>query len=711
MTTDLPLQSPAPFAQSPPSSEALLQAAYLLGDNPVFIVGWKTRRILACNDAVLHVFGYTPSELVGGTTRRLHISDETFEKFGKQSEEYIAQGHKNYTCQFHMRRRDGSHFATENLVQTIYEGDVPVAVVSVVRDMSRSRDVPNGSAGRTEPTISALPRDIPGAVFQRVRDTEGRDRYTYLAGELLEKHRIDTEAVYRDPQALFDLIVPDDRSAFEQAVSATADSLSGIDMVLRFQPPESAMVWLRVISRPQRRDDGSTVWDGIAIDVTREVEAQAQAHWLATHDSLTGLVNRVEFTRRLEERCAAARQHRLPVTVVQVNVRGMSRLNEQFGFDNGDRVLSALAERIEELSGADNLAARSQGDVFQLVFTEQGFAADGDAMARSLQESLGEPILLADGTQVRVEVALGIARFPEDGKTADQLIQAVSLATDKARKDPAIDYAYYSDELSAQARKHFHIERALRDAVAESTIEPYYQPQVSLDDHRLVGLEALARWPLEGGDMVSPADFIPVAETSGMINSLGRLMLSRVTRQIQAWNEQGLSPPPIAVNCSAHQFRAGNFDDVYKQLVLDSGLAASAVRLELTETSLVDDFAATERTMHALDELGVKFSIDDFGTGFSSLSYLAKLPFGELKIDRSFVMDMMTSELQQSIVAALIQIARALNLSVIAEGIETIEQEAELRRLGCVSGQGFLYSKALHHSEVEQWLSKTTPSA
>ena len=312
---------------------------------------------------------------------------------------------------------------------------------------------------------------------------------------------------------------------------------------------------------------------------------------------------------------------------------------------------------------------------------------------------------MGDGVAVRAGVTIGIARFPEDGGTGEELLRAVALASQRAHENPDVAYDFYARDLSDDVRQRFELERRLRDAIANERLEPHFQPQVSLDDRSLIGFEALVRWPSTDGQRISPAEFIPLAEQTGLILPLGRFMLRAVATQVQAWQEEGLQVPPIAVNCSAMQFRGAQLVDDYTEAVLQRGLKPDSVALEVTESTLLNDFELARTVMTELRDKGVHFSIDDFGTGFSSLGYLTQLPFGTLKIDRSFVSAGGIDSRQQSVVRALVQMGGTLDLFIVAEGIETAEQEATMQGLGCNAGQGYLYSPALAASDARQWLS------
>lgn len=691
------------FPGSPFVADTLVEAAHVLSDCPVFVVEWHTRRILACNDAVQRVFGYSADELIGQSTHPLHVTDAAFERFGSESESYIESGIHNYRCRFRMRRKDGTEFPTENLVQVIHcQREGPIAVLSFVRDLPFCDTT--WEAEHLPEFSPSMELDIPGVVFRRERAADGTDRYTYLSGRLLAELGIDPAAAANDPAVILDRVHAGDRDDFEDALRQSEHSLASIDMLVRLWAPDGEVVWLRVISRPHRRGDGGTLWDGVAIDVSREKRAEERAHWLATHDSLTGLIDRGQFNEQLGRSLSVAVAESRHVAVAQVGLRGMLKVNETYGFDAGDRVLRGIAARLRSELPPNDIIARSHGDIFLVMLDLAETGADLGTALRTLRSICDADFAVGEGMSVRMDLAIGIARFPEDGDSSEDLIRAAALAYGRAHVRPEMAYEFYADDLSQSVRRRFHTEEGLRAAIAEESLEPYFQPQVSLDDGGLVGFEALVRWQLEDGTVVSPAEFVPLAEETGLIAGLGELMLRRVAERVGHWTATGRQVPPVSVNCSAQQFRTGDFVEIYTREVTDRGIDPAKVALEITESTLVEDFPATQSTMTALAERGVHFSIDDFGTGFSSLAYLARLPFRVLKVDRSFVTGTAGDGRQRSIVSALVQMARALDLYVIAEGVETEAEAEQMRCLGCHAAQGFHYGRPVRGEEAEGWL-------
>ncbi|NIR60667.1 MAG: EAL domain-containing protein [Gammaproteobacteria bacterium] len=684
--------------------EVLLQAAYLAGDNPALLVEWRSRRILACNGAVERVFGYRPAELVGQSTRILHISESRFQGFGERSEEVLLAKSGTFHGHSWLRRRDGAAVPTEILIQLIRDdAGQPFAGLSIMRDLTETQPAANCLTDFGCVDVHCLSEQLPGAVFQRVRTVEGEDRYTYLAGDLVRSYGVNTDDIRADPETLFQLLHPDDRSLLESEIDRSHEHLTPMELELRFHAPDGSRVWVRTIAQPRRLDDGSTVWDGCALDITREKEAENRIHYLATHDPLTGLANRLCFVESVRDAIERTPAGASRLAVAHIDVGRMMFINESRGSRVGDELLVRVAERLVDATRLGDLVGRSYSDVFLVLLALGTGETELQRTVDRLRALFSEPFELADGTRLDLTANIGVALYPEDGDQAEALVRASNVSLSRAKRQYDEDIAFYSHDLSEQVQARFSREQELRAALEQEEFIPYYQPQVSLADGSLVGLEVLARWPTSEG-MVSPREFIPLAEELGLIGTLGTQVLRRVVRQVTAWRDAGLRVPLVVVNASAKQLRQPDFVDQYRRALDEQGADPELIGLEITESSLLEDFKTTRAAMGALAELGVQLSIDDFGTGFSSLSRLAHLPLDILKIDRSFVWSLESGLRQRSIVEGLIRMAKALDLHVIAEAVETEAQADWLRRHGCDAAQGFLYSAALPASQAEAWL-------
>jgi diguanylate cyclase (GGDEF)-like protein/PAS domain S-box-containing protein len=689
------------------SPDAVLQAAFMAGDHPVFLVDARSRTILACNGAAERVFGYPSRVLLGKSTRILHVSDGHYEEFGKESERVLHNRPGSYHSHFWMRRRDGSTFPSEHLVQVVDDrAGKPRAVISIVRDVSESvyakprLDSPHpGKAG-----FHSLARHLPAIVFQHVRTRDGTARNTYLSGSLLENYGIDPDAIRTDPRHFFDAIHPEDRKRLEHAVDHSAEALTGIDIRVRLRTPNCDGVWLHVMAQPHRLDDGAIVWDGFALDITREIQAEERLHHLATHDALTGLPNQFQFLSLLDQMMARSGVGNRRIAVALVNLGRMVYINETYGFEAGDELLRQAGARLLKCLRPQGLAGRGHGNTFLLALEVDVGDAELSGTLRRIQEAFVQPFTIKSGASIRMDTRIGLALFPTDGKIGEGLLRASGIALDRAKRHPDRNYEFYAEEQGRELRRRIRQEQALDNAIQAGEFVPWYQPQVSLVDGSLIGLEALARRPGRSGELAAPAEFIQLAEKTGLIIPLGDLILDRVLAQIRAWSEAGLKVPPVSINVSARQFRQAGFESGLRERLAGNGVDPGILVVELTESSLLENYSAAQQTMRALTQLGVHFSIDDFGTGFSSLGYLAELPFHILKIDRSFSATIGQDARRRAITESLILMSRGLNLVVVAEGVETEAQARLLKEMGCHAAQGYFYAPALPAAQLIDWL-------
>lgn len=675
------------------SMEALLEAAFLARDNPVFVVEWQSRRILAASDAVERVFGYRPAELLHCTTELLHVDPDSFRRFGTMTEAGLASGKQTFHCYFRMKRRGGATFDAENLLGVIRdETGTPVAAVSVVCDLSESGSLAlPGSALRID--LEALNDNLPGSVFQRVRRPDGTLFYNFLRGNLAQRFGISPEQARQDPEVVLRRLHPEDRRLLHHAMASSAVTLSSVDIELRVYTGDGTLRWLRSISQPRRLDDGSIVWDGILIDVTEQRKAETELRHLAMYDLLTGLPNIATFDERLGDAVVHARRSGARVLVAAVDIHRFHAVNESLGFHYGDSALRRIARRLQSITAGNDLAARYQGDKFVLLFQDIRGRQDANTKVHELISLFDAPLDLGDGRQFPVKTRIGLSVYPDDGLTAEALRRAADLALHRARKDSELGYEFYSTDMTREVLHSLELERALEIAIKDRTLEAHYQPQYDLASGRLTGFEALARWPRANGGVVAPAEFIPLAEKTGLIATLGELVAQKVLADLNVWHQQGLNPPRVAVNLSAHQIRRPGLFQWLSDTLLSHGLDVNAVTIEITESAFLFHFQDSRKILDELAANGLRLAIDDFGTGFSSLSYLSDLPFQELKIDRSFIAEIGRDSAKRAVTRGIVELGHALGLTVIAEGVETENQASRLRSIGCDAAQGYLFGR------------------
>jgi diguanylate cyclase (GGDEF)-like protein len=433
-------------------------------------------------------------------------------------------------------------------------------------------------------------------------------------------------------------------------------------------------------------------------------QADQRVHYLAHHDVLTGLPNRSQLHERARQLLEQARGSRAPVALLMLDLDHFKDINDSLGHTVGDALLSELALRLTSCLRDGDMVARLGGDEFIFVMRNLGSGEASD-VARRLLDIVGKSYTVGPH-DLRVSASIGIAMYPDDGHDVETLLQRADAAMYQVKRAGRHDFRFFTAAMQQRAARHLQVVNALRYALEREQMHVVYQPQVSLKTGRIVGAEALLRWTTPELGAVSPAEFIPAAEDSGMIIAIGEWVLRQAVRQATLWLDAGLPPLVMAVNLSAVQFRAADLPSQVSQILYEEGLPPEYLELELTEGVAVQDPQGAIATMNALHDRGIRMSIDDFGTGFSSLSHLKKFKVYKLKIDQSFVRDISTDAEDKAIVSAIINMARSLGLTTIAEGVETVEQKEFLREQLCDEMQGYHISKPLLPVDFEQLLSK-----
>jgi len=437
----------------------------------------------------------------------------------------------------------------------------------------------------------------------------------------------------------------------------------------------------------------------ITRDISDRKRHEAELIYLANHNALTGLPNRNLLTDRLQQALIEAKRHDRLVALIFLDLNRFKYITESLGHEVGDLALKMVAEQLGGLVREGDTVAHPGGDEFALLFSDVAHSKDSARLVQKVLDHFENSPLTVGGHKLFVTFSAGIALYPTDSENADGLLQAALTAMDRSQALGGNTYQFYSSEMNAKALENLAMSSALHDAVARNELELHYQPQVDLASGEIIGMEALARWRHPQLGMVSPAVFIPLAEETGLIGPIGAWVLREACRQNKAWQDEGLPPLRVAVNLSARQFYQRDIAEIVAQTLADTGLESRFLELEITESMLMQDVIATISIMQQLKEIGISFSLDDFGTGYSSLSYLKRFPIETLKIDQSFVRDIPHDKDDSAIAAAIIAMASALEIKVIAEGVETPEQLAFLRTQSCTAMQGYYFSKPLPSDE------------
>jgi diguanylate cyclase (GGDEF)-like protein/PAS domain S-box-containing protein len=436
---------------------------------------------------------------------------------------------------------------------------------------------------------------------------------------------------------------------------------------------------------------------GVLRDISDRKRAEERIAYLAHHDVLTGLPNRTQLVERLDITLALAKRHGSGVAILFLDLDHFKTVNDSLGHAAGDALLKEIAARIRGLLREADVVARLGGDEFLIVLPDLESAGDAANVAGKLITAISGPAML-EGRPVYVSPSIGISIYPRDGANADELVRAADAAMYSAKENGRGNYQFFAPGLAQAAHEALVKEAKLREALSRGEFVLHYQPQMNVKDNTLIGIEALIRWRHPELGLLEPGEFISFAESRGLIIPIGQWVLTEACRQNRAWQAAGAPTVPVAVNVSAVQFRRGNLVAEVGRILDESGLDGRYLELELTESVLMDQAAAID-TLDALRNLGVSLAIDDFGTGYSSMSYLKRYPIDKLKIDRSFVTDLLTDPDDVAITRAIINMGQALNLTLIAEGVEKKQQLSLLRDFGCEEYQGYLASLPLPATE------------
>ncbi|HEC12957.1 MAG TPA: PAS domain S-box protein [Acidiferrobacteraceae bacterium] len=648
-------------------------------------------RIVRLSPSVQSLLGYAPQELLGTMLADLYADPQGRENMlrGLSKQGGVMQNHE-----VQLKRKDGSIVWVSFNVHYIRDEHK-----NIIGAEGTGRDI--GQLKSAEDLRSRFGRVLDNSsneIYVFDADTlhfaqvnrGARQNIGYSTQELGQLTPLDIKPDYT-MESFLELIQPLCRDEKEMVVFQTRHlrkdgTLYPVEVRLQLFREESPPVFVAIIQ-----------------DISERMQNEERLQYLAHHDALTTLPNRVLFTDRLDQSLARTRWHGRAVAVLFLDLDRFKIINDTLGHDVGDRALQALAERLSSCVRDGDTVSRLGGDEFAIVLEDIASADDVAPTARKILDVLSQPFQL-DNHEFIITTSIGISLCPFDGKDTQTLLKHADTAMYRAKELGRNTYQFYSADMSAKAFERLNLETNLRHALERDEFVLHYQPQFNLTDGRMVGVEALLRWQHPDLGLVSPIEFIPLLEETGLIVPVGEWVLHAACLQACAWNDDGLKPLRMSVNLSGRQINSPNFIATVEQVLEESKLDPALLELEMTESILMHNIQSTIKTLETISEMGVRFSIDDFGTGYSSLSYLKRFPIDTLKIDRSFIHDLTQDPDDATLVEAIIAMGRALNLNIVAEGVETEMQVKFLRAHNCSVIQGFFISQPLPEKELTIFL-------
>lgn len=666
------------------------------------------------NLAAEKLFGYNAQELIG---QKLHVlmpkaergkHDSYLERYSRSGERHILGTWR----QLEACHKDGRIFPIE-----LSTNEVRIAgrrlFTAVMRDITENKKSQEELL-RSQHLLSEAQRIARIGSWQL---DLCRKKLQWSDG-VFEIFEIDPKQFCATYEAFLDAVHPDDRDFVKRVYEASLESREPYEIEHRLLLKNGSVKYVEERCETFYDDEGRPIRSiGTVQDITARKETEAKIEWLVYYDALTNLPNRRLFMDRLQRDLAVATRHAMHGALLFIDLDHFKNVNDALGHFVGDTLLKQIAQQLTGKLGADDTVARLGGDEFTVLLlpnshSEQHAAKRAKTVAEKLRVALGQTYIV-DGNEFNLTASIGITLFPHEKATAVDLMKYADTAMYGAKNGGRNAIRFYDPRMEEKASARLALERDLRHALQTEAFSVYYQPQVAIDTGKIIGAEALLRWQHPDHGMISPADFIPVAEETGLILPIGDWVLRTATRQIKVWIDEGLfdGTQSLAVNVSQRQFQEADFAQKLRKILTETGIPSESLKLEITESIAMDNAKTTINSLHELRTMGIAVAVDDFGTGYSSLAYLKHLPLDQLKIDRMFIKDLPSDIHDAAIVRAIILLAHHLGLDVIAEGVEAESQLEFLREHGCNACQGYFFCPPVPAEEFEKLLKVRIPIA
>lgn len=666
---------------------------------PAFVAYWNSQLInVFCNDEVGKWFN-VPASTMRGQHLRSIVSSELFSSMQPQLEE--VQSGRNPSFDIQLMRQDGSiQYGQVSLVARKLEGEV-IGFLMLVTDVTERRVAEDALSDEKERMRIAL-SSIGDAVI--ATDLDLRVEFLNPIAEIITGWQAE-EALGQPIENIMPLVDHSGRHSMQNPLrlALKEERIVGMALNSSLKNRGGEMVAVEDSAAPIRDHNGHITGGIIVFHDVSEARAMAlKMTHLANHDALTNLPNRMLLQDRTEQAIRKAERKGESVAMLIVDIDNFKTINDTLGHTVGDNLLIDIAERLVNISRTVDTVSRQGGDEFIILMPEIHHV-DGVALfANRLLSLISEPFHINEH-RFDLSVSIGIGLYPQDSLDMDTLYRHAESAMFHAKQEGRNQYNFFSQQIEQALQARHFIERHMRATLESGAFDVFYQAKVDANSGRVVGAEALIRWQSPNMGTISPAEFIPIAEETGLIIPIGRFVLERACRDARRWLDAGFRIP-VSVNISAVQFRENILSQNVAEVLADSGLPVELLELEITESVLARDIKKSINTLNELRSIGVSIALDDFGTGYSSLAYLRQFPIDVLKIDRSFIRDMLLDATSSAIVEAVIRLGRSLGLQLVAEGVETRVEAASLMALNCPVMQGFLFSRPQPFAAFTAWL-------